>query len=187
MSRTKTAVCLLGVAALIASCGQDQSVSSGNESSETPVLTATVADTVVLSYGETVVVEPEVLEVTFDAVLQDSRCPSDVICVWEGIAIIQLQLVALPADTHLIVLANHDNVPWDVGPVVDTLGYTFQLVSLDPYPVSTRQIPDDEYVATLLIVGSWPAGSVAPEITVPRRPSKTQPTTLPEDGDPIDQ
>ena len=105
---------------------------------------------------ETVVVEPEVLSITFDSVIQDSRCPSTVECFWEGVAIIQLQLVTASPTVTTIVLASHDNIPMEVGTVVDTLGYRFELLSVDPYPVTTDPIPLREYVATLLISTTQP-------------------------------
>ena len=187
MARIRVAVCLLGVAALIASCGQDYHASSGIESSDPLYLTPGTSDTVFLMYGETVVVEPEVLSITFDSVIQDSRCPSTVECFWEGVAIIQLQLVTASPTVTTIVLASHDNIPIEVGTVVDTLGDRFELLNIDPYPVTIDPIPLPEYVATLLISTTQPAAPTVPETGITRRPSKTHPTTLPQGERPINQ
>lgn len=187
MARIRIAVCLLGVAALIASCGQDHDGRSGIDSSDPLYLTPGSSDTVFLTYGETVVVEPEVLSITFEGVLQDSRCPLTVECFWEGVAIIQLQLETPPEELTTIALASHDNVPMEVGTVVDTLGYRIELVSIIPYPVTTDPIPLPEYVATLFISTSQSLVPTVPGTSVTQRPSKTHPTTLPDPEKPDHQ
>ena len=48
------------------------------------------ADDVRIALGETETVDG--LAITFDAVLMDSRCPADVVCVWAGIARVTLTL-----------------------------------------------------------------------------------------------
>ena len=45
-----------------------------------------------LAYGESVLVAGEEIEVEFEAVLEDGRCPTDLKCVWEGLARIRLGL-----------------------------------------------------------------------------------------------
>lgn len=91
-----------------------------------------------LAYGESVLVAGEEIEVEFEAVLEDGRCPTDLKCVWEGLARIRLGLsgvqdekVTLEPILYGYVLKEHTarHVP------LDTLGYRFTLMQLDPYPV----------------------------------------------------
>jgi len=68
---------LLAVA--LAACGRDGS--------------ATTLDAPIqLAPGESAVFKAEKLEVTFVAVVSDSRCPSDVTCVWAGELVVRLAI-----------------------------------------------------------------------------------------------
>ncbi len=75
--------------------------------------------------------------------INDSRCPSDVICVWQGEAVVKIEVKSPLVGT--LELNTHDNL-------TDTIGsYSFELVDVSPYPVSTKTIELDEYKVTLLI------------------------------------
>lgn len=76
--------------------------------------------------------------------INDSRCPSDVVCAWEGKADVKIQ-VESPV-SGIITLSTYDNR-------VDTVGnYSFKLIDVSPYPISTKTIKLDEYDVTLKIV-----------------------------------
>jgi len=76
-------------------------------------------------------------------VINDSRCPSDVVCIWQGEAVVKIEVKAPTKGT--IELSTFDNL-------TDTVGlYSFELVNVAPYPVSTRTIDPDDYDVTLMI------------------------------------
>lgn len=79
----------------------------------------------------------------------DSRCPSDVTCVWQG-------------EVKVLVNINKDNQ--DLGDFSLTSrsgekdltiqafdGHSIQLVKVEPYPTSGKKIPLSDYVATFVI------------------------------------
>ena len=68
---------LLAVA--LAACGRDGSA-------------ATLGAPIQLAPGQSAVFEAEKLEVTFVDVLSDSRCPTDVTCVWQGVVTVRLAI-----------------------------------------------------------------------------------------------
>ena len=88
------------------------------------------------------------LRVKFAAVPEDSRCPSDVNCVWAGNAVVTVELTEGQCTTTLR-LNTHQNpqAPENtkVGP------YRVKLVKLDPYPRSTQKISAGDYTATLVV------------------------------------
>ncbi len=43
-------------------------------------------DTMTLSMGESKSIESHKLNITFDSITEDSRCPKDVQCIWSGVA-----------------------------------------------------------------------------------------------------
>ncbi len=99
--------------------------------------------------GERVQVEGGAAAVRFVAVSQDSRCPSDVQCVWAGDAVVQLDLL-VPGDSARTAL--HTNAQ---GGSVRTEfhGYALELVALAPNPHSGTQIQQSDYRATLRVSG----------------------------------
>jgi hypothetical protein len=76
-------------------------------------------------------------------VINDSRCPSDVVCIWQGEAVVKIEVKS--PQYGITELSTFDNL-------VDTVGsYSFELVDVSPYPVSTRVIKPKDYKVTLQI------------------------------------
>ena len=82
-------------------------------------------------------------KIIFSEVLEDSRCPADVTCVWEGRVSIKLDVKN--KETQSIILTTIDQTT----AFVDS--YKINLVEIVPYPVSTKTISQEEYSATLEI------------------------------------
>lgn len=110
-----------------------------------PNVQQTGKDEFAVGYGASFVVPGTPLEIAFQALLGDSRCPSDVVCVWEGEGRVELGLTLGDGPTVPVELNTR-------GPRTATHGgFLITLVELDPYPVSTRpQVPAD-YVAHLRV------------------------------------
>jgi hypothetical protein len=84
-----------------------------------------------------------ILRLAFTGVTEDSRCPSDVVCVWAGNAAVEIGVSFGMGPTIRYVLnTTVDPKSVDVG------GYRITLVALQPYPVSTGPIPPASYLAT---------------------------------------
>ena len=76
--------------------------------------------------------------------INDSRCPSDVICIWAGKADVKIE-VESPV-TGTITLSTYNNP-------VDTVGnFSFKIIDVLPYPISTKTIQLEDYNVTLKIV-----------------------------------
>ena len=160
----KTVAGILGLVAVLISCGGN--VTTGPDVGSDDPAAKIIDNPIVLGYGETVTIIPDSVEITFDTVLGDSRCPSDVVCIWEGMATIGLRLVQVPADTHYISLsirASHDLRK-------DTLGFRLNLMELAPYPISTVPRNDSNYVATISVFRHPPLDSIDGEIAITDRP-----------------
>lgn len=104
-----------------------------------------------LSAGEEVMVVGENLRLTFDEVLEDSRCPTEVDCFWAGQARISI-LVQQGDDPPQVVEFNTNPAPDQLRDAIEILDYTIVLQSLDPNP----QHPDppiqfEDYQATLVV------------------------------------
>lgn len=101
--------------------------------------------TFTLKIEETVNMDSELKLTVLDTV-EDSRCPSDVTCIWEGTVSVQINLIKGNQDigNHTIQLGaiESDQQIFD--------GYFVRLVAVEPYPLSTT-IKSSDYVMTFLV------------------------------------
>lgn len=75
--------------------------------------------------------------------VNDSRCPSDVVCIWAGKVDVKIEVESPVPGT--ITLSTYDNP-------VDTVGnYSFKILDVSPYPISTKTIKLEDYVVLLKI------------------------------------
>jgi len=108
---------------------------------------ATLGETFKLTAGGVAVVQGEDLQVGFDRVLSDSRCPRGAQCIREGEAKIRVWLSKPPRGR-----AEHElQTTPPVAAEALYEGYRIRLVTLEPYPQVDRTIRSSDYVATLLV------------------------------------
>jgi hypothetical protein len=101
-----------------------------------------------LHVGERVSLHRTKLSVRFVNVLEDSRCPSDVTCVWAGNARLRLA-VSSGRSSKMLTLNSNTAAPL---PADSTFaGYSVKLVELSPYPLSKRPIARGSYVVRLIV------------------------------------
>ncbi|MCB8942287.1 MAG: hypothetical protein H6658_00795 [Ardenticatenaceae bacterium] len=113
-----------------------------------PVL---VGDVFTVGMGETAVIASENLTITFESVLDDSRCPTNVECFWTGEArgVLSIQQgdgepVDWEFNTNPAPPLNIQSLEWG--------DYLLELQSLDPYPQDPEPaITQSEYRVTLVV------------------------------------
>ena len=81
--------------------------------------------------------------------IEDSRCPSDVTCVWEGEVKISVNVIKDKNPLGNFTLTSRAGDKDLSTQTIDN--YSIQVIEVEPYPVSTRQIPLSDYVVTLVI------------------------------------
>jgi hypothetical protein len=84
--------------------------------------------------------------VSFIRVIQDSRCPTGVTCVWEGDATVEVG-VQRGGQLERVQLHTNDRFAREGA----AAGLRVRLVSLEPYPQADRSIPPDAYRVVLSI------------------------------------
>jgi hypothetical protein len=110
-----------------------------------PAPTAQVtADSTVLAPGDAVVVDG--LRLVFLTVSEDSRCPIDVVCVWQGNAAVEVR-AGLDGEAGARYTLNTS----DAEPQVDVAGHHVRLVHLLPAPRAATATPAGAYRATFRI------------------------------------
>lgn len=139
---------LVATLGLLAACG------TGAAETPTDAEAASRADPSVTMVGDTAVLELPIgtpanngeLTVRFDAVTEDSRCPTGVQCVWEGNAGVRLTLTS-DDETQVFIVNSALEPRW-----VTFGGYAVGYRELAPYPVSEQPTDRSEYVARIAVV-----------------------------------
>ncbi len=85
------------------------------------------------------------LRVRFVEMVEDSRCPADVECIWAGNAKIHLE-VKQRGRTEMVTLEMMNATAVVIG------GYSFKLTELTPVPRSNVRIDPSKYIATIDVV-----------------------------------
>ena len=138
---TRAVLALLVVVALSVACRNNRSPAPTQQQGQAS------PGEVTLRVGETTFVDN--IEIRFSGVLEDSRCPTDVQCVWAGNA--QAALGVGPprgtqGPTEQVLLntseADKSGEAW---------GLRVTLVDLTPAPKSTQPIPPESYVIRLKV------------------------------------
>ena len=88
------------------------------------------------------------LRITFTRVEGDSRCPTDVTCVWEGDALVKIEVSQQPGDP----VARELHTSGSAGAGETTYGgFRIELVRLSPQTHSQHPIPAQDYRLVLKI------------------------------------
>ena len=103
-----------------------------------------------LRIGQTASIAGENLEIRFDEVVEDSRCPKNVTCIWAGRVSCIVQLTDSDSSYKMVLtesgLTDH---------YAKETYKEYQLAfRVEPYPEEAKKIPRDEY-RLLLIVSRW--------------------------------
>lgn len=97
-----------------------------------------------LRFGAEIKFADEPVTLKFTEVVEDSRCPIGVVCVWAGRCIVGLTLAQTGGDSQQFDLG--------VGASADVLGYRVRLLAARPLPSERVPRPEDErYVLTLSV------------------------------------
>lgn len=115
-----------------------------------PDVTAEMGRPFSLGFGQTANVQAVDIEVKFSNVTEDSRCPFDVVCIWEGQVsiLVDLQDSSGSLEHFILTLRGGSSEARLFG------NYSIRLLDVQPYPVSTEQTSHSDYVATLVVDSS---------------------------------
>ncbi len=109
-----------------------------------------------LPFGTSVRFGDADVTISFDAVLEDSRCPSGVLCVWEGRGVVMVSAV-----TGDIAGALRMELPPGGSAQASVGEYTLTALALDPPARSDAPIAQGDYVLTLQLGSSAAAPPLA--------------------------
>ncbi len=99
-----------------------------------------------IKIGNTAEIKSENLKITLTDI-EDSRCPTDVTCVWEGEITLHLNLKKggdKSKETNLKLRTSQSSE-------ISFESYSIFLSKVEPYPISTKEITKDTYTSTLVV------------------------------------
>ena len=133
---------LIAASLVLAAC-------SSNPTTTEPVVysQSEVADSIHIRLGRTIIVDGT--RITFEAVESDSRCPMDVVCVWQGDAVARFVVEQSGAPSSGVTLKLHTTLDPKSG---TGHGFRIDLLTLAPYPRAATATKPDEYIAAVKIV-----------------------------------
>ncbi|MDH4350586.1 MAG: hypothetical protein OEW56_05520 [Gemmatimonadota bacterium] len=105
-----------------------------------PSTQAILADSVLMAPGAEVAVG--ILRLSFLEVSSDSRCPVDVVCIWQGNAAVEIAVGLGEGPSHPKTLNTSEGMP-----AVDFNGFRVTLLDLQPAPRAGVAIPPEDYRA----------------------------------------
>ena len=154
----------------------------GPEDDPTPAVTpappstidASVGEAFNLRLGEAADLAAEGVEIKFNAIETDSRCPLDIMCAWSGVVGLEFIANGPSGAQTKAVLGGYAGQDGEVRPAMETGtapemwvdGYTIAIQRVTPYPAHhDQQIAPEEYVATLLVTKAEGNGDPQPTAT----------------------
>lgn len=90
---------------------------------------ARVGESFTVGAGDSIWIEKGLFKITLDGVLEDSRCPADVQCFWEGNVKVE---VSVDGQVHVLTLGGMMEGDVNAVPLGD--GLILRLVNVAPYP-----------------------------------------------------
>jgi hypothetical protein len=80
----------------------------------------------------------------FNSVVSDSRCPTNMLCIWQGAAIANFTFTKDNQDHSITLSTNPLNLPVSRDTTVD--GYKIEFIDLQPYPVGGQNPPSPNVI-----------------------------------------
>lgn len=110
------------------------------------VISANFNEEFYLNFGQRAEFNDSGLEITFNKVLEDSRCPEGVECVWEGNGKIELAVYQSGSGSEIKEL-NTTLEPKQT----ESGNYIIWFTELQPYPKKDKKIDSEKYRIRLLV------------------------------------
>ncbi len=135
-------LCAIGIFSILTGCsGEPQEPGNGpDEPGPSDLIEAELEEEFLLPIGEEAVIKGEDLRIRFESVIEDSRCPLNVQCIWEGRASYMLDLT-LGDYSSKIVLTE----PGLGGRGEDTFLDYYITANLEPYPETPDEADEADY------------------------------------------
>jgi hypothetical protein len=113
-----------------------------------------------LPFGATAVVRGGPA-ITFERVVDDSRCPADVLCVWSGMVVVALRIEPAGGETQTVemgAITDYEGIvrsqqpQLGIGSSATLAAFTVELLAVTPYPAAAASPPELAQYAVQLVI-----------------------------------
>jgi hypothetical protein len=102
-----------------------------------------------IGFSKTISFCDESMSISFTKVISDSRCPENVVCIWQGLAEVEV-LISVSGREEKFLLSTYppfNNIPSEV-----VFGdYRFSLENVSPYPNTSKSYQEKDYSIEMLV------------------------------------
>lgn len=96
------------------------------------------SQTIYLKEGENIFLKGHELNVTFLKIIEDSRCPEGVNCIWEGVATAEIELMGVSTRPRVYKISTTDNETKGYKKTIIFNGKKISLSEITPYPTASQ-------------------------------------------------
>lgn len=93
-----------------------------------------------LKEGQTVFLEKEQMNVSFNKILEDSRCPENARCIWSGVATAEVELMSVHSRPMKLKISDIDDKEKGYNKSQYFNGYEISLVEISPNRVAGQEV-----------------------------------------------
>ena len=129
----------------LANCQNQNSANSASSNENTTVeinSTSPQKETIYLKEGQNIFLKEYKMNVTFKRIVEDSRCPKDVQCVWAGNATAEVELMGVATRPRVIQLSTTNDENKGNFTKQNFNGYTISLIEISPETTSGKGFKD---------------------------------------------
>lgn len=130
---------------LLISCEDNVNNNSGNNN-ETYML----EDTISIAYEEVINIETPDFQISVDSII-DGRCPSDVVCVWQGEATVFFSKITASQAESSFSLTIMGLCNENCGGMTTIGNHQVELLELNPYPEIANPTAIEDYWAKIIV------------------------------------
>lgn len=112
-------------------------------------ITASLGQQFTLGAGQMAAITGDNLSIRFIEVITDSRCPSNVVCIWQGEVSCLTEITKTGAPPYRVVLTQPGLSGESAKQAFDGYQVSFKV---EPYPVAGQAIPKDKYQLVLTVI-----------------------------------
>ncbi|MEI2274497.1 hypothetical protein OHD16_20280 [Sphingobacterium sp. ML3W] len=127
----KVLILSLGIYSLV-SCTSQKNVNAYGKESEG----------IDLFEGQQKLLKEYPLQIKFNRIVEESRCPEGVDCIWAGVAVAEIEITRKAAKPVILNLATTDMQTRGYQKSTNFSGYTIELQNVAPYPTTERRAQD---------------------------------------------
>lgn len=120
------------------SASSTKATASDNQTKTETSSPKSTSGTIYLKEGQNIFLKDQKMNVTFKKITEDSRCPKDVNCIWEGVASAEIELMGVATRPRTFTISTQENASRGFHQTIVFDGVAVILAEVSPYPTQSQ-------------------------------------------------